>query len=912
MDYKSTLNLPQTKFPMRANLARREPEFLSFWRDIGLYEMIRKARNGCPRYILHDGPPYANGDIHIGHTLNKVLKDVVLKFRTMLGNDCPYVPGWDCHGLPVEYSLFRELGKSKQDVDRLDFRRRARDYALRYVRLQREQFIRLGVLADWGRPYLTLDPGYEAEILRCLARLIRGGYIYRGRKPVHWCSSCETALAEAEVEYDNQRSPSVYVRFSLDASSCGVKGPEPKILIWTTTPWTLPANVAVAVHPQLEYVSIEAAGEIIVLSQARLSALADKGVIGAYNIKQRFKGKDMEGWEYVHPFIGRRGKIVCADYVSAEDGAGCVHIAPGHGQEDYLVGVKYNLPVIMPVDEKGVFGKDAPQFIRGLKVEAANDIIISRLQELGVLLFREDVTHSYPHCWRCHSPVIFRATEQYFFRLGHNGLRQRLGQAAEEVSWVPGSGESRIKAMVANRPDWCLSRQRLWGVPIPALYCKGCRDQILDDKVVGYFADIALQQGSDAWFARPLQELVPQGYRCPHCGKEEFDKGEDIIDVWFDSGVSSYAVLEKMSGLRRPADLYLEGSDQHRGWFQSSLVTAVALDGKAPFKAVLTHGFVVDAGGRKMSKSRGNVIFPQEIIKKYGADILRLWVVSADYREDVRISDEIIARLSEAYRKIRNTLRFLLGNLYDFRPQQQRIGYPRLSFIDKWALSRLQGFLAQVEAGYDNFNFNAVYHALYRFCIVDMSSFYLDVLKDRLYTAGACSLARKSSQTVLWEILSALTRVVAPILSYTAEEVWQSMKEISSPECPSVHLSPWPRAEDKYVDAEIDAAMGRILDLRERVLKILEQSRISGKIRSSLEARVVIRFDKDEEYNFFGDYRQELPALFIVSQVEVARGDGLEVVVCPAQGKKCARCWMWSVSVKEDGAICEKCQEAVK
>lgn len=920
MDYKSTLNLPKTTFPMKADLAKREPEVLAFWEKIDLYGLIRRKEQGRPKYILHDGPPYANGEIHIGHALNKILKDAVIKFRTMQGYDTPYVPGWDCHGLPIEYNLLRDLNLSKHEVNQADFRKKAEKYALKFVDIQRKQFIRIGVVGDWANPYLTLARDYEVSTLQSLADLVNKGYIYRGFKPVNWCCQCETALAEAEVEYENHTSPSVYVKFKIK----GQKFSDGKhyLLIWTTTPWTLPANVAIAIHPDLFYVSVKTGDEFLVLEKTRLSQLAEAKVIGDYKLLGTFKGKDLAGSKYEHPFIEREGVVVLADYVSSEDGTGCVHTAPGHGQEDYLTGVKYNLPVVMPVNNKGKFDETMPEFIRGMSVSYADKVIIAKLKEIGALLAVSQVTHSYPHCWRCKNPIIFRATEQYFLNVEHNDLRKKALSAIRNVKWVPQAGENRIYAMLETRPDWCLSRQRLWGVPIPSIYCKDCRKEILDKAVILHFAAIASGEGSDAWFIRSIRDLLPDNYLCPNCKKSDFEKGNDIIDVWFDSGVSSQAVLKARKELAFPADLYLEGSDQHRGWFQSSLIPSIALEGSSPFKSVLTHGFVVDGEGRKMSKSQGNVISPQEIIQKYGADILRLWAASCDWREDVRISDEIISRLSEAYRKIRNTLRFILGNLYDFNPALDAVKHENLLLLDRWALSRLYNLLKEISASYENFNFYSVYHSVYSFCIVDLSSFYLDILKDKLYTFKKISLARRSAQTALFEILAVLTKVLAPIFSYTSEEVWQVIKDLPAgrqEKVPqgtvSVHLSDWPQVKENYINAELEKNFSRIVELRNAVLKILEENRISGKIGSSLEAKVKIYFDKDEDYNFFKGYLADLASIFIISFVSIERRDKFNIVVDKADGKKCARCWNWSLSVGEDkehSLICARCVEAIR
>ncbi len=731
MNYKDTLNLPKTDFPMKADLPKREPDMLNSWKEKDIYAHIRGKFKGKPKYILHDGPPYANGDIHIGHALNKTLKDIVVKYKTMRGFDAPYVPGWDCHGLPVEHQLFKELKISKGQIGQLEFRKKAADYALRYVGIQKEQFKRLGVFGDWEDPYLTLSPGYVAGIMRSFAKLVEGGYVYKGRKPVNWCTRCETALAEAEVEYADHTSPSVYVKFQIKDTK--IKDGRHFLIIWTTTPWTLVANVAIAVHPEMSYVSIKVGEETFFIAQDLLNIVLEKLNIKEYKKISALKGRDLEGLNYIHPFLKREGKVVLANYVSNEEGTGCVHTAPGHGMEDFMTGQKYGLPTIMPVNEKGLFDDTAGE-LSGMHVFKANDAIIERLKKDGNLLNSATISHSYPHCWRCKSPVIFRATVQWFINVDHNGLRKKTLEAVKGVKWVPSVGEKRISAMIETRPDWCLSRQRYWGVPIPAFYCEGCELPVLDAKAIDRVADMMEKEGSDVWFARTAEELLPPGFKCPECKKDKFRKEEDILDVWFDSGVSHQSVIRARPGLQFPADLYLEGSDQHRGWFQSAILTSMPIEGRPPFKNVLTHGFVVDGEGRKMSKSLGNVVSPQDVIKTHGADVLRLWVASCDYYEDIRISKEILERTSEAYRKIRNTARFILGNLYDFDPVKDRVGHEELLGFDKWAVSKACSLIEEITKYYDDFEFHKVFRALYNFCTVELSSFYLDVLKDRLYT----------------------------------------------------------------------------------------------------------------------------------------------------------------------------------
>ncbi|MDD5236763.1 MAG: isoleucine--tRNA ligase, partial [Candidatus Omnitrophica bacterium] len=673
MEYKNTLNLPKTDFSMKADLAKNEPGFLKKWEEIGLYDLIKAHSATRPKYILHDGPPYANGDIHIGHALNKTLKDIIIKYKTMSGFSCSYVPGWDCHGLPVEHQLFKELGITKHQIDQVEFRKKAYAYAMKFVNIQKEQFKRLGVTGDWESPYLTLDKQYEEAIVRSFAELVEKKYIYRGLKPVNWCFKCETALAEAEVEYEDDASPSVYLKFELLAAQKNLpaipQGKKVYAIVWTTTPWTLIANVAIAVHPNFEYALVETGNEIWIIQKDLATSVLEKLGIKDYKIKSYVLGKDLDSAQYNDIFKPARRtnfRFVLADYVSKEEGTGCVHTAPGHGQEDYLSGQRYNLETVMPVNGKGEFFQDIAMEFKGQHVFSANEKIITKLKQQGSLLYSGEIAHTYPHCWRCKTPIIFRATEQWFLKIDHEGLRKKLLAAiANQVKWVPPAGKERISAMVELRPDWCLSRQRLWGVPIPALICTHCTKEFLDIKVIEKFADTVAKEGSDSWFTKDVKEFLPAGLKCPHCGAEGFLRSSDILDVWFDSGVSSQAVLKKRKELEFPAALYLEGSDQHRGWFQSSLIPAMCIDGKPPFKSVLTHGFVVDGEGKKMSKSQGNVISPQDIIHKYGADILRLWVASSNYNEDIRISEEILKNLIDAYREIRNTARFLLGNLAD-------------------------------------------------------------------------------------------------------------------------------------------------------------------------------------------------------------------------------------------------------
>lgn len=923
MNYKDTLNLPKTDFPMKADLPKREPDLLNIWKEKDIYAAIRRKSEGKPKYILHDGPPYANGNIHIGHALNKILKDIVVKYKTMRGFDAPYVPGWDCHGLPVEHQLFKELKIAKGQISQLEFRKKAADYALRYVGIQKEQFKRLGIFGDWENPYLTLKPKYVAGIVRSFAKLVEGGYVYKGQKPVNWCTRCETALAEAEVEYADHTSPSVYVKFKITDKK--FSDGEHFLVIWTTTPWTLVANVAVAVHPELSYVSIKVGEEVYFLAKDLLVAVSEKLGFKDYKILGEFKGKDMEGLLYAHPFINREGKVVLADYVSNEEGTGCVHTAPGHGMEDYRTGQKYGLPTIMPVNERGLFDQTAGEFA-GTYVFKANDAIMERLRKDGYLLNAGTISHSYPHCWRCKEPVIFRATVQWFIGVDHKNLRKKTLAAIKDVKWVPSVGENRISAMLETRPDWCLSRQRYWGVPIPVLYCEGCKEQVLSPSVINYIADLMEKEGSNTWFERSPEGLLPPGFKCPVCKKEKFRKEEDILDVWFDSGVSHQSVLKVREELGFPADLYLEGSDQHRGWFQSAILTSMPIDNRPSFKNVLTHGFVVDGEGRKMSKSLGNVISPQDVISSYGADVLRTWVASCDYYEDIRISKEILERTSEAYRKIRNTARFILGNLYDFDAGENKLPYEALLEFDKWILSKAYGLLEEINSYYDNFEFHKVFRSLYNFCTVELSSFYLDVLKDRLYTYAPDSRERRSAQAAICEILMILAKAMAPIAPFTAEEIWSKLR--AEGHGSSIHISCWPEVRKDYIDKGLEAKWADIIELRPYIMKAIEEKRAKGIIGDSMEASVVLYIKDAKRYSFLYDYEKELPGVFVVSgfklekvtEYPVSAEDLIEteklgIYATKASGKKCQRCWNYSMMTGQNTEypdLCGRCADILK
>jgi isoleucyl-tRNA synthetase len=934
MDYKETLNLPKTDFPMKANLTEREPEILKKWSEGKIYEQMQEKNKNLDTYILHDGPPYANGNIHIGHALNKILKDIIVKFKSMEGYRSPYVPGWDCHGLPIEHQVDKNLGSKKETIPIEEKRRLCREYADRYFRIQRDEFVRLGVFGDWENPYLTMDYSYEANIVREFGKFVGSGIVYKGRKPIHWCPTCVTALAEAEVEYMDHESPSVYVKFKLrDKLPFSVQRSAFSVyfIIWTTTPWTLPANLGLCLHPDYDYVAIEIGNEVYILAERLLNSTIEKLGIKNFKIIEKFKGKILEGLKASHPFIDRDSVVILGEHVTLDQGTGVVHTAPGHGEEDYEMGLKYNLDIYSPVDEKGKFTEEVEDF-SGQYVFKANKGIIDKLKIEGMLLHEERIVHSYPHCWRCKNPVIFRATSQWFISMDKNDLRKRAINGIDSVRWIPSWGKDRIYGMVENRPDWCISRQRSWGVPITIFSCKKCGEYLMDKSLVDYVAGIIDKKGADVWFTEDSKKLLPDRTKCPKCASEEFRKEKDILDVWFDSGVSHAAVLRTRPDLRWPADLYLEGSDQHRGWFQSSLLASLGTGSDMPYRSVLTHGFVVDGEGKKMSKSAGNVIAPQEVISKHGAEILRLWVSAEDYKEDVRISSEILTRLIEAYRKIRNTCRYLLGNLYDFDPDL-RFSEEDLLEIDRWALARLQRLTAKVQKGYRDFEFYTIFHSIYNFCTVDMSATYLDILKDRLYTFRADSPERKSAQWTMYKILTTLTKLMAPILSFTAEEVWRYIPKKPSVvvsthrDEESVFLSKFPEVEEKFLDDSFEQKWQRFFQIRDEVNKALETARKNRLIGSSLEADVSL-YLSEELYKLLSPYKGLLPTLFIVSGVLIktdTRGpqgafvsdevEGLNVFVNKAEGNKCERCWNYSVDIGKDKGhptICPRCIGALR
>jgi isoleucyl-tRNA synthetase len=924
MDYKDTLNLPVTDFPMKANLPQREPEIIARWKKDDLYGRMMEAGEGKPKYLLHDGPPYANGHIHIGHALNKTLKDVVLKAKRMSGFQAPYVPGWDCHGLPIELQVEKNLGSKKHGVTKLEMRKLCREYAAKFVGIQSEEFQRLGILGQWDKPYLTMNYEYEGITAGELARFAGNGGLYRGKKPVHWCSSCVTALAEAEVEYADHKSPSIFVKFLLaddiSAAVPALAGKKVSVVIWTTTPWTIPANLAISLHPEYDYVALESGDDVLIvadgLKESFLKAVELEGSVIA-----TFKAGVLDGKQARHPFYNRDSVILLGEHVTLEAGTGCVHTAPGHGQDDYVMALKFGLDVYNPVDNRGRYISDLP-FFGGQFVFDANKEVIAKLIEVEALVGQGSVNHSYPHCWRCKKPIIFRATEQWFISMEQNDLRKKALAAIDQVQWIPKWGKERIYGMIENRPDWCVSRQRSWGVPITAFACTACGEFLADAQVMNHVADLFKTHSSDVWYDWDAGKLLPEGTACPSCGKADFTKEMDILDVWFDSGVSHAAVLEPNATLGSPADMYLEGSDQHRGWFHSSLLESVGTRGVAPYRSVLTHGFVLDGQGRKMSKSLGNVVAPEDVIKKLGADILRLWVAAQDYRDDNRISQEILTRVAEAYRRIRNTCRYILGNISDFDPATDSIPYDRMPEIDRLALHVLEGLKERVLRAYDELEFHTIYQAVNAFCSVELSAIYLDILKDRLYTSRKDSLERRSAQTAFYQILDSLIRMMAPILSFTADEVWWSMPGKREE---SVHLAAFPALTPQVKDDALAARWMRLFAVRSEVLKALELARAQKTIGHPLDACVAIAAPP-EELEYLRENAPELKTIFIVSKVELTEeitGEcyestdlpGYRIAVTSAPGDKCERCWCYDEEIGADSdhpTICPRCVAAVK
>ncbi|HXD32741.1 MAG TPA: isoleucine--tRNA ligase [Pyrinomonadaceae bacterium] len=975
LDLKKTVNLPKTGFAQKANLSQNEPTRLKKWAEMDLYQLIRASRAEAEKFILHDGPPYANADIHLGTAMNKILKDFIVKSRTMMGYDAPYVPGYDCHGLPIELYVDRKLGAKKANMSPVSIRRACREHAAAALKNQTRDFKRLGILGEWENPYLTMSNHYEAETARMFARFVERGYVYKGARPVYWCIHDQTALAEAEVEYHQHASPSVYVKFPLTSDPAEIDpalaGRKVFVLIWTTTPWTLPANLGIAVHPDFEYSAFEHGDEVYIVASELVQAVAAKCGLEATDAEgqrqspkviARFGGSRLDRLECRHPWIDRPSLLMVGEHVTlggeadaeteldvseaskkpaeSKAGTGAVHTAPGHGHDDFVIGKRYGLDIYCPVDNAGRFANEVAHFA-GMSVFEANPKIIEFMREQGVLLFTENYDHRYPHCWRCKNPVIFRATPQWFISMdavgkevvekdedgrdssnftenfsdeSHLGLRNAALREIENVKWIPAWGRDRMRNMFKGRPDWCVSRQRIWGVSIPVFYCAGCSEAVADPAIINRVADVFEKESADAWYTREATELLPEGYKCRKCGGNEWKKETDILDVWFDSGVSSVAVLENRDGLRWPADVYIEGGDQFRGWFNSSLMVGLASHDRAPYNAVLTHGWTLDAQGKAMHKSAGNAVAPEEVIKDSGAEILRLWTASSNYFEDMRCSAEILQRVTDGYRKLRNTARFALGNLHGFEPSRDAVGSEDLLEIDRWALAELNDVVTKVQAAYVGYEFHTVYHTLYDFCTVTLSARYFDIIKDRLYTFAPRSLARRSAQTVLYRIAEELSRMLAPLLVFTADEIWENLPpEEGRP--PSVHIAKFPLPEGEGA-ADLAEDWKQLFEVRDEVLRALEEARVAKVIGSSLEARVELRAS-GATLDVLKRYERELRYVFIVSQVSVAETESksLEVKIARAAGDKCERCWNYSTQVGKSArfpTVCERCVSALE
>ena len=943
VDYGKTLHLPETEFPMRGNLPKREPEFIKFWEDNKIYEKRLAKNKGKKSFILHDGPPYANGKLHIGHALNKTLKDIVMKYKTMQGHYTPYIPGWDTHGLPIEHAVIKNTGLNRHEMSPLDLRNKCSEYALNCVEEQKKDFIRFGVLGEWDRPYLTLRPEFEVKQIGVFGEMAKRGYIYKGLKTVYWCTHCETALAEAEIEYAEKKSFSIYVKFAYvnGAESTLPAGFDTSKLfsvIWTTTPWTMPANQAISVNPELDYSWVKIGDEAWLLANGLIETATKEMGVESYEVLNTFKGNELELANFKHPFADRNAPILLGSHVTLDAGTGCVHTAPAHGEDDFNVVKAYkdagkiDFDILSLVDATGryIAKVDKPRYgdteqpLAGVEIHDAEVPVIKILAHNGALVQKGNIRHQYAHCWRCKNPVIYRATEQWFSSV--DGYRQEALKAIDEqVQWIPKWGHDRIYNMIADRGDWVISRQRAWGVPIPIYYCDHCGEHIINDDTISSLQEWFAKEGSNAWWAHEAKELLPAGFTCPSCGHDSFHKETDIMDVWFDSGSSWSGVLEQ-NGMDVPCAMYLEGSDQHRGWFNSSLLTGIATRGHAPYNAVLTHGFVVDGEGRKMSKSVGNTVAPSDIIDVHGADVMRLWVSSADYQADVRLSKDIVKQLAEVYRKIRNTFRFLLGNLDNFNPNTDKVAYKDLTELDRWALHRLEEVRQKVTNAYENYEFHILYHTIHNFCTVDLSSFYLDVLKDTMYAEKEDNVARRSAQTAIYEILTTLVKMVSPVLSFTAEEVWQYMPKEEGME-ESVMLADWPQGHADHVDAELSARWATMLALRSEMTKALEGARRDKAIGHSLDASITVYADGDA-YQALTGFGGSLASLLIVSEAHVVEGrdnapanavtveDGvLSIVVTPSELEKCERCWIHRDTVGQDTdhpTLCARCADVVK
>ena len=929
MDYNTTLNLPSKEvdkvFPMRANLPVREPGMLEKWQNEELYAELRKKNSGKPKFVLHDGPPFSNGNIHMGTAMNKVLKDIINRYRMISGYDVPFVPGWDNHGMPIESAIIKKNKLDRKKMSIPEFRNACKDFAQSFVNSQMDQFKRLGVVADWEHPYLTMTPSFEAREVKVFGEMFKKGYIYKGLKPVYWCPSDETALAEAEIEYADDKCTSIYVKFALKddkglvADTYDVS--KTYFIIWTTTTWTLPGNLAIAVNPAESYALIKADnGEAYIVAEALAEKTMQAGGIENYEIIKLFKGADLEFMTAQHPFLDRESKVLLADYVTMESGTGCVHTAPGFGADDYQTCRRYGLDMIVPVDDKGYQTEEAGKFA-GMFYEESNKAILEDMTQSGALFASEEIVHQYPHCWRCKKPIIFRATPQWFCSV--ESFKDEAVKACEDVTWIPSWGADRMVSMIKERADWCISRQRHWGLPIPVFYCEDCKKPVCTDETIEAVSELFAKEGSNAWYEKDVNDILPAGFKCPHCGGVHFFKETDTLDGWFDSGSTHFGVIENNPDAKWPADLYLEGADQYRGWFQSSLLTAVGAKGQgAPYKTVLTHGWVVDGEGKAMHKSLGNGVAPEEIIDKYGADVLRLWVASSDYKVDVRVSKEILEQLSQTYRKIRNTAKYILGNLGGFEPDN-KVSPADMLPMDKWIITRLNALSKAVKKAYEDYEYHIVYHAVYNFCVVELSNIYLDVIKDRLYCDSVNGLSRKSAQTAIYMILDTLTRLLAPILAFTADEIWSAMPHAKDDDTRNVLFNV---ANAEYTEYELTAdemaAWDKLVAVRDDINPFLEEARAAKLIGKPLEAKVVISCD-DAEYEFLADKGEDLEALLIVSEVEVNKGtdggkceryEGIFVKVEKAEGEKCERCWKYghgTGSHGEHSTLCSRCASVV-
>ncbi|WP_407383203.1 isoleucine--tRNA ligase [Ruminococcus sp.] len=913
-DYNATLNLPKTDFPMRGGLPQSEPKTLERWEQEKVYDKLIKKNEGKPLYVLHDGPPYANGDIHLGHALNKILKDFIVRYKNMAGFQSPFVPGWDTHGLPTELKARAKAGiGNSADVSTLELRKLCEEFVTGYINDQKSQFKRLGCIGEWDDPYITLKPRFEAEQIKVFAEMADKGYIYKGLKPVYWCPECKTALAEAEIEYAEDPCHSIYVKFRVtdDLGKFEAMGIDPSkvsFVIWTTTTWTLPANLAICVGPRYEYSVIKCGDEYYVMATDLYESAMAQAELTDYEVVATIKGAELEYMKTQHPFLDRESLLIVGEHVTLESGTGCVHTAPGHGVDDFNVCQNYDIPTVCPVNGDGVLTEEAGRFA-GLTTDEANKQIAMYLDETGALFALKKITHQYPHCWRCKTPILFRATDQWFCSV--DDFKDQAVDAINTVEWIPAWGKDRITAMVRDRKDWCISRQRKWGVPIPIFYCRDCGEPYVNKEAMLAVADLFGKEGSNAWLEKDASEILPAGTVCPKCGSAAFDKEKDIMDVWFDSGSSWRGVCKRRPYLGTPVDLYLEGNDQYRGWFQSSLLTSVATQGVAPYRTVLTHGMILDMERRKMSKSLGNGISPQEVMKQYGADVLRLWVASSDYQSDISISRDILKQMSEAYRKIRNTARYILGNLSDFDPEKDMVETSALTPIDKWAVVKLNELIEKCLNAYDRFEFHQVYHSIHKFCVVDMSNFYLDVLKDRLYTEKAASPARRAAQTAIYLILDALTRMLAPILAYTADEIWRYLPHRAADDKANILFNEMPKPVAVEIADDFIATWDRIHDLRDTVKKSLETVIKEKTVKTSLETCITLTAS-GEEYDFIESVLPELKAVFIVSDVKLVKAEAgeLAVEVKKAEGEKCERCWAYATTVGADPAhptLCARC-----